>query len=163
MILGQDETDWEILRLLQEDGRMTNAELAERIHRSESACHRRVRRLESGGVIQGYVAVLDQQALGRPENIFVEITLTHQSEELLDAFEAVVATCPGVMSCHFMTGDSDYLLHVVAANTAHYEQLYRTYLSRFPGVARIRSSFALRTVCERTAYDADLDEAQHEG
>ena len=96
------------------------------------------------GVIQGYVAVLDQQALGRPENSFVEITLTHQSEELLDAFEAVVATCPGVMSCHFMTGDSDYLLHVVAANTAHYEQLYRTYLSRFPGVARIRSSFAVR-------------------
>ena len=121
MILGQDETDWEILRLLQKDGRMTNAELAERIHRSESACHRRVRRLESDGVIQGYVAVLDQQALGRPENIFVEITLTNQSDELLDAFEAVVATCPGVTSCHFMTGDSDYLLHVVAANTAHYE------------------------------------------
>ena len=71
--------------------------------------------------------------------------------ELVDAFEAAVSTCPGVMSCYFMTGDSDYLLHVVSADTAHYEQLYRTYLSRFPGVARIRSSFSLRTVCQTTA------------
>jgi len=155
MIIDQDDTDWEILRLLQMDGRMTNSELAEKIYRSESACQRRVRRLESDGLIQGYVAVLDQKALGRPENIFVEITLTNQSEEQLDAFEAAVSVCPGVMSCYFMTGDADYLLHVVAADTAHFEQLYRSHLSRFPGVARIRSSFALRTVCKRTAYESD--------
>lgn len=159
MNMRLDETDSRILRLLQEDGRITNSELAEKIHRSESSCHRRVRRLESERVIQRYVALLDQNALGQPENIFVEITLENQSEAHLDAFEAAVPTCPGVMSCFFMTGDADYLLHVVAADTAHYEQLYRAHLSRFPGVARIRSSFALRTVCKQTAYDVGLADA----
>ena len=152
-MIDLDETDWKILRWLQSDGRMTNAELATRIYRSESACHRRVRRLEAEGVIEGYVMLVNQAAVGRPTNIFVEITLISQSEENLDAFEAAVLDCPDVMSCHFMSGDADYLLHVVAADTADFERIYKTYLSRFPGVARVRSSFAFRTVSKKTAIE----------
>ncbi len=151
-MIGLDATDWKILGLLQGNGRMSNAELAARIHRSESACHRRVRRLEADGVIESYVAVLNQAAIGRPTDIFVEITLANQSEESLDDFEAAVRECPEVMDCYFMTGDADYLLHVAAADTADYERIYRAYLSRFPGTARIRSSFALRTITKKTAY-----------
>jgi Lrp/AsnC family transcriptional regulator, leucine-responsive regulatory protein len=130
---------------------MTNAALAERVHLSPSACLRRVRRLEDEGVIEGYVMLVDQGAVGRPTNIFVEITLHSQSEEALDAFEQAVAACPDVMECYLMSGDADYLLRVAAADTADYERIHRTHLARLPGVARIRTSFALRTVCKKTA------------
>ena len=141
-----DATDSQIIRLLQEDGRMSNADLAARIHRSESACHRRVRRLEEAGVIEGYTAVINQAAVGRPANIFVEITLASMGEHSLNAFEEAVRACDDVVTCFFMTGDSDYLLHIAAANTEDYERIYRTHLSRLPGIARIRTSFALRVV-----------------
>ena len=151
-MIDLDTTDWKILGLLQDHGRMTNAELAARIHRSESACHRRVRRLEAEGVIEAYAAVINQAAIGRSANVFVEITLINQSEERLDAFEAAVCDCPDVMACYFMTGDADYLLHVIARDTADFERIYKAHLSRFPGVARIRTSFALRTVSRKTTY-----------
>ncbi len=154
-LIELDETDRWIVGLLQGDGRMTNAELAVRVHRSESACLRRVRRLENEGVIEGYVALVGQAAIGRPVDIFVEISLSGQSERLLDAFEAAVLNCPGVMACHLMSGDADYLLHVVAADTADYERIHRRELSALPGVSRIRSSFALRTVCKKTAFELD--------
>ena len=141
-----DATDHRIIELLQSDGRMSNAQLAERIHRSESACHRRVRRLEDAGVIEGYTTVINQAAIGKPANIFVEITLANLGEETLNAFEEAVRACDEVISCYFMTGDADYLLHIAAANTEDYERIYRTHLSRFPGIARIRSSFAIRVV-----------------
>jgi len=146
-----DRIDRGILEQLQDDGRMTNAALAERVHLSPSACLRRVRRLEDEGVIQGYAMLVDQGAVGRPTNIFVEITLHSQSEEALDAFEQAVAACPDVMECYLMSGDADYLLRVAAADTADYERIHRTHLARLPGVARIRTSFALRTVCKKTA------------
>jgi len=146
-----DRIDRGILEQLQDDGRMTNAALAERVHLSPSACLRRVRRLEDEGVIEGYVMLVDQGAVGRPTNIFVEITLHSQSEEALDAFEQAVAACPDVMECYLMSGDADYLLRVAAADTADYERIHRTHLARLPGVARIRTSFALRTVCKKTA------------
>ena len=130
---------------------MTNAALAERVHLSPSACLRRVRRLEDEGVIEGYVMLVDQGAVGRPTNIFVEITLHSQSEEALDAFEQAVAACPDVMECYLMSGDAYYLLRVADADTADYERIHRTHLARLPGVARIRTSFALRTVCKKTA------------
>jgi Lrp/AsnC family leucine-responsive transcriptional regulator len=152
-VVGLDETDRKILRILQGDGRMTNSALAERVHLSESACLRRVRRLETEGVIDGYVMLVNQDAIGRSSNIFVEITLTSQSEDCLDAFEAAVRDCPEVMACYLMSGDADYFLHVVAADTADYERIHRSYLARFPNVARIRTSFALRAVSKKTAYD----------
>ncbi len=141
-----DTTDSKIIQLLQKDGRMSNADLAAQIHRSESACHRRVRRLENAGVIERYTAVINQAAIGKPANIFVEITLATMGEKTLNAFEAAVRACDDVITCFFMTGDADYLLHIAAANTEDYERIYRTHLSRFSWIARIRSSFALRVV-----------------
>jgi Lrp/AsnC family leucine-responsive transcriptional regulator len=147
-----DAIDRKILNLLQSDGRMTNADLAERIHLSPSACLRRVRRLEDEGVIDGYVMLVAQSAIGKPASIFVEITLSGQNEETLQAFETAVAACPDIMECHLMSGDADYLLRVVAADTADYERVHKI-LARLPGLARARSSFVLRTVSKRTAFD----------
>jgi Lrp/AsnC family leucine-responsive transcriptional regulator len=154
MTIALDSTDHKILELLQENGRMSNAELAAQVHRSESACHRRVRRLEAEGVIEGYVAVLNPAALDRPISFFVEVTLSHHGEESLADFEAAVRDCRDVMACHFMTGDADYLLHVLAASAEDYERIYKAHLSRLPGVGRIRSSLALRRVLKRMAYTA---------
>jgi Lrp/AsnC family leucine-responsive transcriptional regulator len=147
-----DAVDRKILSALQRDGRITNAELAERISLSPSACLRRVKRLEDEGVICGYMALLDQTAIGKPSSIFVEISLSSQSEACLEAFEAAVRTCPEVIECHLMSGDADYLLRFVAADTADFERIHKVYLSRMPGVARIRSSFTLRTVSRRNGY-----------
>ena len=141
-----DATDSQIIQLLQQDGRMSNADLAAQIHRSESACHRRVRQLETAGVIERYTAVINQKAIGKPANIFGEITLANMGEDTLNAFEEAVRACDDVVTCFFMTGNADYLLHITAANTEDYERIYRTHLSRLPGIARIRTSFALRVV-----------------
>jgi Lrp/AsnC family leucine-responsive transcriptional regulator len=148
-----DAIDRRILTELQADGRMTNADLAERVHLSQSACLRRVRRLEAEGVIGGYVMLIDPAAIGRPTDVFVEITLAGQSEEALDAFEAAVRGCAEVMECHLMAGQADYLLRVAAADAQDFERIHRTHLSRLPGVARMRSNFALRTVSKKTAFD----------
>lgn len=148
-----DKTDRNILRLLQTDGRMTNAELAQRINLSPSACLRRVQRLEEAGVISGYVALVSQEAVGRPASIFVEVTLSSQSEESLAAFERAVSVCPDIMECYLMSGDSDYLIRVVAADTQDFERIHKQHLTRLPAVARIRSSFTLRAICKKTALD----------
>lgn len=152
MVISLDTTDRAILNLLQEDGRITNAALAEAVHLSPSACLRRVRRLEAAGVIDRYVAVLDPAVVGRGTHVFVEVSLQSQAEEVLDAFEAVVADAPEVMSCHLMAGEADYLVHVVVADVADYERLHRTHLAQLPGVAKIHSSFAIRAVHSGTAH-----------
>lgn len=146
-----DDLDRKILAELQQDGRMTNAALAERVHLSQSACLRRVRRLEESGVIDRYVMLVDPTAAGISSHTFVEITLSSQSDDCLNTFEAAVKSCAEVMECYLMAGDADYLLRVVAADTAAYEQVHRT-LSRLPGVARTRTSFVLRHVSKKTAY-----------
>lgn len=153
MPVALDTTDRRLLEVLQADGRITNAALADRVHLSPSACLRRVRRLEEAGVITGYVAVLDRVMIGRATSVFVEIALTSQDEERLDEFEAQVAAVPEVLSCHLMAGNSDYLLHVAADDVSDYERIHRTHLARLPHVAQLRSSFALRTVCDRNAHD----------
>lgn len=146
-----DATDRRILALLQKDGRMTNAELASRINLSASACHRRVQRLEEAGVITGYVALLDQRKAGRPTTVFVEITLTGQADDLLDAFERAVRAIPDVLECHLMAGTADYLLKIVVEDTDDFARIHRQHLSRLPGVRQMHSSFALRTVFRSTA------------
>jgi Lrp/AsnC family leucine-responsive transcriptional regulator len=148
-----DKTDRKILALLQADGRITNTELAQRVSLSPSACLRRVQRLEESGVITGYVALVRQEAVGRPTNIFVEVALKSQCEEALKAFERAVRTCPDIMECYLMSGDADYLIRVVAGDTQDYERIHKQHLTRLPGVARIRSSFALRAICKKTALD----------
>ena len=144
-----DRVDRAIVARLQSDGRIANVDLADAIALSPSACLRRVQRLEQTGVIDRYVAVLDPAAIGRPTSVFVEVTLNSQREEALNAFEQAVRACPEVLECHLMSGGSDYLLHVAVENTQDYERLHKQGLSRLPNVARIRSSFALRTVCKR--------------
>ena len=145
-----DPTDTKILDLLRVDGRATHAALAEHVHLSPSACLRRVRRLETDGVISGYRAVIDRTLTGLGTTVFVEISLTSQEERHLDEFEAAVMAVPEVLSCHLMAGDADYLLQVAAADVADYERVHRTEVARLPHVAKLRSSFALRRVVERS-------------
>jgi len=148
-----DRTDNLILAALQRDGRLSNRELAERAHLSESACLRRVQRLEQARVIEAYGALLNPAALGKPETVFIEITLHNQSEAALDAFERAVAASPDILECHLMAGDYDYLLRVAVADSADYERLHRKQLAAFPHVARIRSHFTLRRVSHRLGFE----------
>ncbi len=150
-MLDLDATDRRILTVLQKEGRVTNAELSERINLSPSACHRRVQRLEDEGYISGYVALLDARRMGRPTTVFVEITLQGQADDILDKFEREVAKVPDILECHLMAGSADYLLKIIAQDTEDFARIHRQYLSRLPGVAQMQSSFALRTVVKTTA------------
>jgi Lrp/AsnC family leucine-responsive transcriptional regulator len=145
-----DRIDQALLVELQRDGRLTNRELAERIHLSESACLRRVRALEEAGVIDRYAALVNQSRVGLPGNVFVSITLNRQEQADLRAFEEAVRRVPEVMECYLMTGQQDYLLRVVVSDPADFERLHSQHLTRLPGVARVQSSFALRTVRKST-------------
>lgn len=146
-----DATDRRILMVLQRQGRITNAELSAEVNLSPSACHRRVQRLEVEGFIAGYVALLDARKLGRPTTVFVEITLSGQADEVLDAFERGVRNVPEILECHLMAGTADYLLKVTACDTEDFARIHRQHLARLPGVAQMHSSFALRTVSKTTA------------
>ena len=146
-----DATDRRILTVLQKEGRITNAELSERVNLSPSACHRRVQRLEEESFISKYVALLDTRKIGKPTTVFVEITLQGQADELLDAFEREVARIPDILECHLMAGQADYLLKIMAEDTEDFARIHRQYLSRLPGVRQMHSSFALRTVVQTTA------------
>lgn len=103
-------------------------------------------------MISRYVALVDPVTIDKATSVYVEISLSSQEERLLESFETEVAKHPAVMSCHLMAGNSDYLVRVACADVDDYENLHRTHFSRLPGVARIRSSFALRTICDRTAH-----------
>lgn len=151
MTLDLDATDRRILSVLQKEGRITNAELSERVNLSPSACHRRVQRLEADGYIAKYVALLDTRKIGKPTTVFVEITLQGQADELLDAFEREVARIPDILECHLMAGQADYLIKIMAEDTEDFARIHRQYLSRLPGVRQMHSSFALRTVVQTTA------------
>ena len=146
-----DETDLRLLRVLQKNGRITNAELSERVNLSPSACHRRVQRLESLGVIDGYVALVNRQRIGRSVIVFVEISLSGQADEVLDAFERQAALIPDILECHLMAGSADYLLKVVARDAEDFARIHRQKLARLPGVAQMRSSFSLKPVLSTTA------------
>lgn len=146
-----DALDRKILMALQREGRISNADLADRVALSPSACHRRVRRLEEEGVIEGYTATVDARAVGRRATVFVEITLNSQADEVLEAFEAGVARIPDVMECHLMAGAADYILKIVAEDTDDFARIHRQHLARLPGVAQMHSSFALRKVFKSSA------------
>lgn len=146
-----DSIDRRILGVLQRTGRISNADLSEKANLSPSACHRRVQRLEAEGFIRDYVALLDSRKMGCPTTVFVEITLSGQADELLEAFEREVARVPDVLECHLMAGTADYLLKVVAQDTEDFARIHRQYLARLPGVQGMQSSFALRTVFKTTA------------
>ncbi len=150
-----DEIDWRILATLQENARVSNVELAGAVGISASPCWRRVRELEESGVIARYVTLVDPAALGLPVSVFVQVSLEKQIEANLERFEQAVLARPEVMDCYLTTGDADYLLRVVVADLDAYERFLMDHLTRVPGVASIKSSFALKQVKYRTALPLD--------
>lgn len=141
-----DEIDRAIIRALRADGRMPNAALANAVGLSASACLRRLRLLEARGTIRGYTVLVDEPSPAGVVTVIVQITLERQTDDHLRRFEDAVRRCPEVRQCHLMTGIADYLLRVEARDAADYERIHKEALSRMPGVARIQSSFAIRTV-----------------
>ena len=144
-----DAFDRKIVATLAAAGRMTTVELASKVGLSPSACTRRLQTLEANGVIAGYRAMIDAEAVGLGITAFVEIALDRQNDEALRAFERALAQCPNVLSCHLMSGTSDYLIRVAARDLHDFQQLHATVLGHLPGVARIESKFALREVIDR--------------
>jgi DNA-binding Lrp family transcriptional regulator len=145
-----DRFDRAILKALQKDGRISNVDLAGLVSLSESACLRRVRRLEEEGFIEKYAALLNQRQAGLAGNVFVHIALNREEQSELAAFEAAVQDLPEVMECYLMTGEFDYLLRVVVSDMADFERVHNESLTRLPGVARVNSSVAIRTVRKTT-------------
>lgn len=141
-----DAIDRNIIRLLRLNGRISNAHLAAEVGLSPSACLRRVNLLEESGVIRGYTAILGSLEGDDRLIAIIQITLEKQTEEYLNRFEAAVRRHPEIKECYLMTGDADYWLRAEADNAAAYETIHKEILSRLPGVARIHSSFSIRSV-----------------
>jgi DNA-binding Lrp family transcriptional regulator len=154
--ISLNEIDRRILTHLQANARMTNADLAREVGLSPSPCLRRVRDLEQNGAINRYVALLNPSAVGLPVSVFVQVTLERQIEKALESFEAAVIDRPEVMECYLMTGDADYLIRVVVASIDDYERFLVNELTTIPGVASIKSSFALKQVTYRTNLPLEL-------
>ena len=146
-----DEFDQKILHALQENGRMTNNDLAEKIGLSPSPCLRRVRQLEAAGVISGYVALVDPSKIGLSVTAFVRVRLDRQDDRHLATFEDAVAEFPEVLECYLMTGEADYQLRVLVESLANYEDFLRHKLTRISGVSEVTTSFTLRPVVYKTA------------
>lgn len=146
-----DAIDGRILAELQADSRLTNVELAGRVGLSPSPCLARVRALEKAGVIRRYVALVEPAALGLGVHVFIQVTLERQVDRNLAEFERRMAQYPQVMECYLMTGDSDYLLRVLVRDMAALQDFIVDELTRIPGVANIRSSFALKQAKYTTA------------
>lgn len=144
-----DRIDRAILSNLQEDARISNVELAQRVGLSASACLRRVATLERDGVISGYSANLNLEALGHSVLVLVRITLQGQSAEMLSDFEAAVLKIPQVMACFLLAGEDDYLLRIAAQDVNDFGRIHTTYLSALPHVLRMESNFVLREVTNR--------------
>ncbi len=146
--MSLDRAEREILRVLQQRGRISNVELAEQVGLSESPCFRRVRSLEEQGVIHGYGARVDQRALGLQVTAFVQITLEKQDEKKQRDFLAQVEAEEHIVECHAMSGSHDYLLKVVARNMEHFSDLAMQRILKFAGVRNIESNFSLLAVKE---------------
>jgi DNA-binding Lrp family transcriptional regulator len=141
-----DGIDRRIVEVLRADGRISNADLATAVGLSASACHRRVRLLEESGIIRGYAAIIGGPADESGLVVLTQFTLDRQTEDFLNRFETAVRRCPEVQDCYLMTGVADYLVKLKVRDAADYERLHKEVLSRLPGVARLQSSFAIRTV-----------------
>jgi Lrp/AsnC family transcriptional regulator, leucine-responsive regulatory protein len=149
--MNLDTLDVRILAELQQDGSLTNVELARRVHLSPSPCLVRVKALEAAGVIQRYVALADPKKVGLGLNVFISISLKEQAKDSLAEFERRIAEHDEVMECYLMTGDSDYLIRVAVCDIAALERFILDQLTPIPGIEKIRSSFALKQVRYKTA------------
>jgi Lrp/AsnC family leucine-responsive transcriptional regulator len=139
-----DEIDYRILRELQSNARITNVDLAKRVGLSPSPCWNRLRHLESTGVIEKYVTIFNQTALGMPDTVIIELRLNHHDDKILKRFEETLASLPEVLEAHLVTGEYDYYIKVAVAGTMGYEALLREKIYKIPGVTQTRSSFGLR-------------------
>jgi DNA-binding Lrp family transcriptional regulator len=143
---GLDALDRAILAALQEDGRLSQVDLAERVPLSPTAIARRIKALEKTGIIEGYHARVDRRAIGLEMTVLIHISTQNQSEQQLEDFEAAVIAAPSIIGCQLMSGEDDYVLTVLARDLADFERIHKQELSRLPGVTRLRSSFVLRDV-----------------
>lgn len=143
-----DAIDTRIIGQLRNNARISNADLAEAVGLSPSACHRRVKQLEARGVIRGYTVVLDARQAKRGTVVFVQITLERQTDDGLARFEQAARRCPEIRECYLMTGASDYQLQIVVEDMRDYERIHRDVLSTLPGVARIQSAMTIRPVVQ---------------
>ena len=150
-----DAIDRRILEHLQDNARISNVDLAARVGISASPCWRRVRELEESGVISDYVTLIDAASVGLMVSVFVNVSLERQVERELDVFQNAIRERPEVMECYLMTGEADFLLRVVVPDLMAYERFLMDHLTRVPGIASIRSSFALKQVKYRTALPLD--------
>jgi DNA-binding Lrp family transcriptional regulator len=150
-MMSLDRIDRRILTELQSDARIANVALAERVGLSPSPCLRRVKRLEAEGVIKRYGAVIDAKQVGLGIACFISVTLEHNVEQVLEAFEAAIAECPEILECWPVTGEADFLLKVVTADLGAYERLMRDHLLRVPGISSTKTSFLLTPVKNETA------------
>lgn len=150
-VMALDRTDARMLLLLQDNARMPIIELAKCVSLSPSACARRLRLLEDGGVIRGYGARIDAAAVGLPMVAFVMVSMSRIGDDALATFEAAIAKAPEVMEACLMTGKEDYLLRVVVSDLQAYEQFVKQRLTRIPGVSHVETSFMLRQVTARAA------------
>jgi Lrp/AsnC family leucine-responsive transcriptional regulator len=141
-----DRVDRRLLEILQREGRLSNAALAERVHLSPSPCLRRVKALEEDGVIEGYRAVVGRESVGLGLTVFVEIKVEGHSDRLAEEIEAAVTAMPEVVACHIVSGAADFLLEVVVPDLRAYERLLLGSLLKLPAVVDVRSNFAIRTV-----------------
>lgn len=157
--MALDQIDIKLLNALQSDASRSTAALAEEIGLTNTPCYRRQKLLEESGIIRRYVSLLDQEKLGLRVSVFVEVELKSQDDDAISAFEEQVKRLPEVMECYLMTGDTDYLLRVVARDIGEYERFLKTKLTRVTAVRTIRSSFALRRVVYKTALPLELVEA----
>lgn len=143
-----DMIDTKILSALQEDGQMSMSRLSDKVGLSLSACHRRVKLLETSGKISNYTARLNRRAIGLEIQVFIEAKLISQRKEDMAAFEGAITRMPEVLECHMISGEFDYLMRVAAKNTSDYEDLYRNRLSQIPSVSQMRTLLSLSTVKE---------------
>lgn len=141
-----DRTDRQILTLLQQDARLTMADLAERVALTSSPCWRRVKVLEQSGYIQGYHAALDSRRLGYDVTAFVSVMLEHHRADLGERFEKAVIGIPAVVACHIVSGRYDFMLEVVARDLEAFGELSQNVLRTLPGVKELYTSFSLRTI-----------------
>ncbi|MGN8226311.1 Lrp/AsnC family transcriptional regulator [Gracilimonas sp. BCB1] len=158
--LKLDATDKKIIAILQQEGRMANNELAKRIELTTTPTLERVRRLEREGIIEGYSARVNKEAVGRGFTAFVKVTLSVHQLNLLEEFTSAIKEIPEILACYHTTGDGDFLLHVVAKDTKDYEQLMRNKLTTLPDVERLHTSIVLNTIKDQSpipVYDENKD------
>ncbi len=150
-----DDLDRQLLRLLQGNSRMSSAELARRVNLSAPGLQKRLRKLEQKGVIDGYVTLVNREALGLDLLCFAQVTLAHHQPECMSNFCDRVQELPEVLECHHLAGEFDYLLKCVVTNHQHLEKLLREKIIPIPGVDRIRTSIVLNEVKASTSLPLD--------